>query len=228
MKKSPAITLALLLATGCVRHTYPYSPKVRDYEQAEYAPRDEGRTVGSLWSEGSAGLFEEGRASRVGDILTVRIEERADATRDAMTETSRESTTSMGVTSFFQAMQSLAANNPGLDPAALIAAASNSKFSGGGTTSRSGTLTASLPVHVKRELPNGDLYIEGTKVLLLNEEESHLYLSGVVRPVDILQGNTISSSRIADVELEYTGRGVISDRNSPGWFSRMLDYIWPF
>ncbi len=228
MKWLFVIALVTLAASGCVRHTYPYSPKVRDYEQAEYAPRDEGRTVGSLWSEGSAGLFEEGRASRVGDILTVRIEERADATRDAMTETSRDSTTNLGVTSFFQAMQTLAANNPGLDPAALISAASSSKFSGGGTTSRSGTLTASLPVHVKRELPNGDLYIEGTKVLLLNEEESHLYLSGVVRPVDILQGNTISSSRIADVELEYTGRGVISERGSPGWFSRMLDFIWPF
>ncbi len=228
MKSLFAITILTLTATGCVRHTYPYSPKVREYEQAEYAPRDQGRTVGSLWSEGSAGMFEEGRASRVGDILTVRIEERADATRDAMTETSRDSSTNLGVTSFFAAMQNLAANNPGLDPAALISAASSSKFSGGGSTSRGGTLNASLPVHVKRELPNGDLYIEGTKVLLLNDEESHLYLSGVVRPVDILQGNTISSSRIADVELEYTGRGVISERQTPGWFSRVLDAIWPF
>ena len=65
-------------------------------------------------------------------------------------------------------------------------------------------------------------------MILINDEETFLYLSGVVRPMDITPDNSVASSKIADVELEYTGRGVISERQSPGWFSRALDHVWPF
>jgi len=211
---------------ACVRHVYPYSQKVREYEPAVYAEPDEARTEGSLWSEGAPGLFEDARARRIGDILTIRIDERSDATREANTKTARESETSVGISAFWTAMQGLA--DQGIDPARLISAGSSSDFNGGGQTSRSGRLNAVLPVRIKKTLPNGDFYLEGHKILLLNEEESHLYISGVVRPIDVQPDNSISSSRLADVELEYTGRGVVSERQSPGWFSRLLDYIWPF
>ena len=77
-------------------------------------------------------------------------------------------------------------------------------------------------------MPNGDYYVEGRKVLLLNDEETHLYVSGVVRPVDISPDNSVASSYLADVELEYTGRGVLSEKQNVGWLSRALDYVWPF
>ena len=63
---------------------------------------------------------------------------------------------------------------------------------------------------------------------MINEEESILYLSGVIRPVDIQPDNSVSSLQVADVELEYTGRGVIADKQSPGWFTRVMDWVWPF
>jgi flagellar L-ring protein FlgH len=77
-------------------------------------------------------------------------------------------------------------------------------------------------------LPSGDLFIEGTKVLMVGEEEHHIYVSGVVRKIDIAEDDTIPSSRIADAEIEYTGRGDISDTQRRGWLGRLLSKIWPF
>ena len=228
--KKQLIVLCILLGGGfgCVAHITPYEKKVREYEVEQYAATNDRREMGSLWSDASARLFEDARARRVGDILTIQIDERADATRDANTNTSNSNEIDLGVSSFLTAMSQLAQKNSSLDPGALVSAMSESKFNGGGSTTRSGELRATLPVRIKRLLPNGDLYVEGNKVLLLNDEESHLYISGVVRPVDISPSNAVSSSVIADVELEYTGRGVIADKQRPGWFSRFLDFIWPF
>lgn len=216
------------LTPGCVHHIYPYEPKVRDYQLGEYAEPEAGRTAGSLWSEATPGLFSDLRAARVGDILTVVVNEEADATRAASTKSKRKNETKLGASAFLTAMTKLTAANPGLDPSALISAASESNFEGDGTTQRTGSVRATLPVRIRERLPNGDFFVEGSKVLLLNDEESQLYLSGVVRPVDIGPSNNVSSSLLADVELEYTGRGVLTDRQSPGWMSRVLDVVWPF
>jgi len=227
MTRVSTIALALVVAvSGCVRHIYPYNHKTRDFSQPAYAPQDAERTEGSLWSASSHGLFEDPRARRVGDIVTVVIDEKSVATRDASTQTARSNKIDAGISAFMNAMGKLQAK--GFNPEALIGAQTSKDFSGTGSTTRSGNFQAALPVHVAKQLPNGDLYVEGTKIILLNDEESYLYLSGVVRPIDIQQDNSVSSSLLADVELEYTGRGVLSEPQSPGWFSRILDYVWPF
>ena len=219
---------ASVLPLGCVRHIYPVNEKIRVYEPEAYDEEAQRTLPGSLWRAGSPGLFTDARARRVGDILTVRVEEQSDASRGATTQTARESESSVGISAFLGAMQRLASQVPGLDPAALVSAASATSFKGGGRTSRSGSLRATLPVRIKKRLPNGDFFVEGRRALLLNDEETFLYLSGVVRPLDIAPDNSVSSSLLADVELEYTGRGVVSERQSPGWLARVLDYVWPF
>jgi flagellar L-ring protein precursor FlgH len=173
-------------------------------------------------------LFEETRARRVGDILTVVLAERADATRDTTTGTQRQSSAQVGVSAVLAAMQNYALTHPGFDPNAVLAGMSQSAFTSGGNTARSGQLDAILPVRIKEQLPNGDFFVEGTKMLLLNNEESTLYLSGVVRLIDINTDNSVPSSVLADVELEYTGRGVLTDNENPGWLSRALGWLWPF
>ncbi|MEO1170582.1 MAG: flagellar basal body L-ring protein FlgH [Myxococcota bacterium] len=222
------LLVAVVFSAGCVRHIHPYEPKHREYTASRYASPDAARTAGSLWSEGSAGLFEDPRARRVGDIVTVKVDEQSDATRDASTTTSRSSSRSLGVTSFLGAMTKLAAANPEIDPASLFEFASEADFEGGGQTSRRGAVSATMPVRIQETLPNGDFFIEGSKVLLINDEETFLYLSGVVRPIDIGPDNAVMSSMLADVELELTGRGVISERQTPGFFDRFLDVVWPF
>ena len=230
-RRQRAAIVGLLAATifgGCVTHIKPYERKTRRYMADDYAAADDGRSAGSLWSDGANRLFEDQRASRVGDIIMIKVAERSDAARDASTKTKRDSTTTMGVSGFFGALAKIARKNPGLNTDEIFKAASAAEFEGKGTTSRSGKLEAIIPVRVRRILPNGDLYLEGNKVILVNDEETFLYISGVVRPIDISPDNSVPSSRLADVELEYTGRGVISERQSPGWLARAIDVVWPF
>ena len=105
---------------------------------------------------------------------------------------------------------------------------SDQKFTGAGQVQRQGTVTATLPVRVVQILPSGDLFVEGTKVVMVGEEEHHIYVSGIVRRVDIADDDSVPSSRIADAEIEYTGRGDISDTQRRGWLSRTLSKLWPF
>lgn len=220
--------VALSYLTGCVTHIAPYERKERFYEQDNYANADGGRTDGSLWGDASSSFFEDVRARRVGDIITIVIEESANAARGASTKASSDSTAEAGVTALFGALAKIIERNPNVTPDQLLGYSSSNSFDGKGQTSRSGTLSAVLPVRIKRRLPNGDFYLEGSKVVLVNDEESFLYMSGVVRPMDIAPDNSVLSSRVADVELEYTGRGVIADRQSPGWFATVLNKVWPF
>lgn len=224
------IVTSMLASAGCakVKHIKPYKRKNRTYAHEAYASPDAARTPGSLWSEGTHNLFEETRGRRVGDILTVVIDERADATRDMQTGLSRHSDSSVGISALLNAMQTMASKYPGMDPNALIAGQSNGNFSANGATASSGQLSATLPVRIRELLPNGDFFVEGNKMLLLNNEESTLYLSGVVRPIDVNTDNSVHSSVLADVELEYTGRGVMSDNDNQGWLSRIFGWVWPF
>ena len=77
-------------------------------------------------------------------------------------------------------------------------------------------------------MPNGDLYVEGSKVVMVGNEEHHIYVSGIVMSMDIDADNSVASSRIADAEIEYTGRGDISDQQRQGWLSRTMGKVWPF
>jgi flagellar L-ring protein precursor FlgH len=105
---------------------------------------------------------------------------------------------------------------------------SDSSFHGEGSTGRTERLTATVPATVKKVLPNGNLFIEGHRVVLVNSEEQHFYISGVVRPIDIDQDNSVKSSMVAEAEIEFTGRGVLTDNQKQGFLQKMLGWIWPF
>ena len=81
---------------------------------------------------------------------------------------------------------------------------------------------------VREVFPNGNLYIEGKKEIIINNERQYIILSGVIRPEDIQTDNSITSDLIADARIEYSGRGVLADKQRPGWAGRILDYVWPF
>ncbi len=218
---------ALALESGCVSHIAPYKPKHRRFDAGEYgkAPRP---TNGSLYADGQRGLFDDDRASRVGDILIVRIDESENASRDASSKLSRSGSSKYGVPSSMGILDAVKVAYPNVDPASLFATDSESKFDGKGEVKRAGRLNATLSVRIRKVLPNGDFYIEGTKVIQVGEEEHHIYLSGIVRAADVRSDDSVLSSRIADAEIEYTGRGDVSDQQRPGWLSRALSLIWPF
>lgn len=216
-----------LAACGSVNHIAKYTPKERQYK----SPVDLTATAstsnnGSLFSTTHQGnfLFADQRAMHAGDILTINVVEDANADRSAETNLSREGSASLDIKSFLGLVKLLGDR---LDTK-LLDGENKTDFSGKGETSRTDHVRATVPAMVKQVLPNGNLFIEGHRVILVNEEEHHFYVSGVIRPVDILDDNSIDSSRIADAEIEFTGRGVISEKQSPGWLSRALDLVAPF
>jgi flagellar L-ring protein precursor FlgH len=219
-------TVALLALTGCgVAHIEPYTPRQRNYESVAEknaaAPKDE---AGSLWRPDArnANLFSDYRAFREQDLVVVRIEENADARRSADTNISRDTEFSASLQAFLRTVQ---ATTPQVDVTAALK--QGNSFTGDGRTARTEKLTATVPAVVKKVLPNGNLFIEGHRVVLVNNEEQHFYISGVVRPIDIAQDNSVRSSYVADAEIEFTGRGVLTDNQKPGFFTRLWNFLSP-
>ncbi|HUK65957.1 MAG TPA: flagellar basal body L-ring protein FlgH [Anaeromyxobacteraceae bacterium] len=215
-----AALLVLLTACGGSVHIDKYVPKHREYttptssENADQAP-----SPGSLWRDGRspAMLYTDARALRENDLVVVKIEEIADAKRSSDTDMTHHSD--------FNAPLSF---NNTANPQFQLQGGFDKRFQGLGTTARTERLVATVPALVRKVLPNGNLFIEGHRVVLVNSEEQHYYISGVVRPIDIDQENSVKSSMIADAEIEFTGRGILSDNQHQGFLSRYFGWIWPF
>jgi len=220
------LLVALALA-GCASHIAPYKPKHRQFELGKYGDRSNAN-LGSLYADGATGLFEDPVASRLGDILVVKIDEKDLASHQADTTLKKSDATNYGLPAAFGIVAALQKKYPSIDPTSLFSSTSNVNFTGNGAVQRQGQVTATLPVHVVQLTPSGDLVIEGTKVIMTGDEEHHIYVSGIVRRIDIADDDTVPSSRIADAEVEYTGKGDISDTQRRGWFNRLLSKIWPF
>jgi flagellar L-ring protein precursor FlgH len=190
------------------------------------------KTIGSLWQEenGRAYLYEDMRAMRPGDILTIKIVEKHKGSKSADTSAERDSTVENSLTG--SAIGYLGIPGVRLGAEATrglgIDASAKSKFGGKGATNREDTLTGTISAIVTEVLPNGDLRIEGRREVTVNSEKQIMMLSGVVRRVDVDTKNTVLSSAIADAKIEYSGLGVVDDVQRPGWLVRVLDWIYPF
>jgi flagellar L-ring protein precursor FlgH len=222
-----ALAAALVLG-GCggTTHVAAYTPKRREYAVAPTSQRGEAAySPGSLWREGQASsqLYTDARALRENDLVVVRIEELADAKRSSDTDMVHQSNASATV-AFLQAAAPAAATGTSVQ----LKGGLDQSFRGLGSTARSERLTATVPALVRKVLPNGNLFIEGHRVVLVNSEEQHFYISGVVRPIDIDQQNSVKSSMIADAEIEFTGRGALTENQKQGWIAKYLSWVWPF
>jgi flagellar L-ring protein precursor FlgH len=228
----PAALLMLASTAGCagVSHIKPFTPRARLYSDGQYAVTElKARpSAGSLFSEAAPGFLQDTRAVRTGDIVLINIDEQANATGDAATKLDKGTTKSTGVTALLGLVPALKKLGSGFDPTNLLALMSSSDFTGTGATSRNGQLSGYVAVRVRKQMPNGDLYVEGTKVVMINNEEYHLYVSGVIRPADVGQDNSVASSKVADAEIEFTGRGDMADTVDRGWLTKLIDWLNPF
>ena len=226
-----ALVGGILLTTACgPRHIEPFTPRHRLYKEGDYAQKSEAArpAPGSLFSEAKGGYLEDTRAGRVGDLLVIRIDESANASGGATTNLKRDNTSSSGTSAVLGLVPALQKAYPTMDTSKLLEFATKNGFGGEGDTARKGQLTGTIAVRIAREMPNGDLFLEGTKVVLINNEEYHLYISGLVRPTDIAQDNSVGSTRVADAQVEFTGRGDLAEQQRKGWFSRAFDSMNPF
>jgi len=110
----------------------------------------------------------------------------------------------------------------------MLQAAGGLNFNGTGSTTRSGQLQAEISARVIQVLPNGDIRIEGTKIVSINGEKQTLTIVGMVRSYDVTPGNIVSSTAIANMEVKYDGKGVVADANKQGWFYKFYKVISPF
>jgi flagellar L-ring protein precursor FlgH len=193
------------------------------------------RHEGSLWEERRAAFYMDTKARNINDILTVKIEEISTASQQNSTKTERESSILASITKFLGSpldfgfenlwgKDSTGADDP-FEPE--ITSSAKSSHSGSGKISGSGKLTARVTTKVIEVMPNGNLIVEGRKEVTIDREKRFIILSGIVRPEDIEFDNTVSSSKVADARIEYTGTGVISDKQRPGIYHRIFDWIYP-
>ena len=201
---------------------------LRDYS----GPLDLGDpgVTASLWKESRGGneLFRDDRAFQPMDLITITVSEKDTGTREANTDTKSETTLSAALKNFFGLEVFGEDANPSIDPSALINATSSNEFKGKGKTDRKGTLTAKISAMVAEVLPSGIIRIEGKKIVAVNGEEQVMVISGLVRPRDVTSDNEVDSSKIANMRIDYYGRGVVDEAQSPGWGSRIIRTVWPF
>jgi flagellar L-ring protein precursor FlgH len=225
----------LLSFIGCVTPSAklpPPPPKYVDHVDEKMSES----SANSLWSDG-VNLFEDTKARRLNDLVTINIVESISGSGKADTDTSSESTLAFELSEFFgmntdfnlqddKLLKSLYKGGNVFEP--KVESASKSEFKGKGDTNREGKLIATITAKVVEVMPNGNLILEARKELTINNEKQILVLTGMVRNDDIEVDNTILSSKIADAQVYYVGDGVIQEKQSPGWMARVLDYVWPF
>ncbi len=186
---------------------------------------DPGQTS-SLWRESSMSqdFFRDVRAWQPMDLITVRILERTEGRKEADTETKSQSNISAAIESLIGLEDHL----PGSDPTTTLAANTQNNYKGEGETTRRDSLTGSLSAMVAEVLPSGILRIEGTKIISVNNEEQIMVLTGLVRPRDITSRNEVDSTRVANMRIDYYGRGDIGDVQRQGWLGQLVRKVWPF
>lgn len=186
--------------------------------------------TGSLWVDTYASHMYTNlhRASRVGDMVTILIEEVARGTKTAETKTERKSKHLLSLGGLFGLVSKLTSTITGFNGDKAIDVKHDNKHEGKGETKRKGELQAKLTARVIKVLKNGDMLIRGQKNIKVNSEEQSLVVEGFIRPYDINSDNTILSTYISDARITFNGFGTVSDKQKPGWLTRILDHILPF
>jgi flagellar L-ring protein FlgH len=170
-----------------------------------------------------ANLSRDRRARGLNDLITIRVIESIEGAGTADSALNKNSSASAGVSQLFGVEKKL----PSLvDPTNLVGASADTKFKGGGTTTRTGQLSATITARVVELLPNGDLVLEGAREIDINGDRQIVVLTGVARQGDIDQNNVVQSPQIGQLRIRYFGRGLIKDNLKPGWLVRIMNKIF--
>lgn len=165
-------------------------------------------------------LFEDPTARRVGDVLTVTLNEQTNSTQRTKNKDEKKDSASISLPAIFGLGSLLLGSDmkTGME--------SEKSFNGSGDNSQNNVLRGAITVTVVELLPNGNLKIRGEKRIGLNQGDEFVRLSGIVRPADISSNNVIDSQKIADATFMYTGDGATADASTQGWVSRFFNSPW--
>lgn len=244
--KGMAVLMMATSLSGCgiwnklkyVGEEPPLSPITNPVEVKGYEPvsmpmppaKEQRQAANSLWRQGSDGFFKDQRASKVGDIITVKISAKDNALMENEMEQNRDDNKdSVGISSAFGYEQYLGKFLPSaVDKDNLVSVTSNREISGDGKIDRKESINVTMAAVVTQVLPNGNLVIEGTQEIRVSYEVRQLTMRGIIRRADISSDNTIQSSKIAELRVSYGGQGVITDVQQPRYGRQVIDIVSPF
>lgn len=227
------VVSSLILLTACTTTAVKRDPAYAAVRPV--ALPDPQRTDGAIFNVGSnVSYYEDYRARRVGDILTVKLEEKTTGEKKSATTVSKSN--SNNITSPTILGSGVQFDAPGILPLASnnnndlsVNLASDSAFDGSGDSDLKNKLSGDISVSVVEVLANGNMVIRGEKVMTINQGNEYLRIGGMISPRDIDSTNSISSKRIADVQMSYVGDGPTNDGNVMGWLSRFfISALMPF
>jgi flagellar L-ring protein precursor FlgH len=219
--KAQLSAMAALLLAGCAS-IQPAAVRPGPIDEAPIASRSSmprGTSGGVFSPDVNLSLTSDSRAFRVGDVVTVILQETTQASKSAGTTIGKDSSTSIAP--------------PGLlgktFPKAGIDLSGSNSFKGDASATQQNALSGAITVIVQEVLPNGLLRVGGEKALTLNNGEEFVRLKGYLRPADIDANNQVSSLRIANARIAYSAQGTLADSNQPGWLTRFfLGPLMPF
>ena len=216
----------VVLLAGCVAPT----PKPHDPYYAPVLPRTPlpaAANNGSIYQAGfEQNLYSDRKAFRVGDIITITLNERTQASKNANSQIAKNSKADIGLTSLFGSVPNT--NNPfGSGDLSLEAGYSGDRATKGDAKAGQGnSLTGSITVTVADVLPNGIIAVRGEKWMTLNTGDELVRIAGMVRADDIATDNTVPSTRVADARIEYSGNGSVSRARSSRPTSTITAWPW--
>ena len=220
MKRIIIIFLLGVVTTGC--STFG-SIKDPDYAPSQAVIPESKTTIdGAIYDPSyNLFLFEDVKARRVGDLITVILEESINATKSASTEADKDSNIDLPNPTLFGQDNRLRELANDID--------ATREFDGEGETTQENSIDGNITVTVHQVYSNGYLFVKGEKLLELNEGSEVVRISGIVRPTDVTADNTILSNQIANAQITYKGKGIVSDSSKAGWLSRFFySAIWPY
>ena len=217
--------LAATVLTGCASNGQ--NPMPDDPMYAPVLPEERAQPVvpnGSLFQAQYAdSLYSDIKARRLGDIITVSLQERTTASKSSSTETIKDSNTALPTPQLF-GRDVTVGGNP-----LSASVGGNRSFSGEGDADQSNQLNGEITVTVIRTLANGNLIVRGEKWMRINTGDEYIRLTGMIRPQDISADNTIPSTRVANARIEYSGTGTLANAQEQGWLTRFFNSpIWSF
>jgi flagellar L-ring protein FlgH len=208
-----ACVLAAALA-GCASHHPKPDPVV-----ARKLPPPTPRTDGAIFQAGQQmELFADLKARRVGDVLTITLNEATNASKSAVTKTAKTtSVANTGPTIFGKTITTKGV------PILNTSMSGADSFDGEGSSAQSNSIVGALTVTVVDVQPNGNLVVQGDKTLKLNQGDEFVHIAGVIRPADIATNNTVTSDKLADAHISYSGKGAVDSSNRMGWLARFFN-----
>lgn len=204
------------------------SPDKRDYN-GPLSLGDPGVSA-SLWHESRGGneLFRDDRAWQPMDLITIVVSESSEGSKQADTEVKEKSSISAAIENLLGFEADVKAANKDVALDSLLKAETTNDFKGEGETTRKDSLKARISAMVAEVLPSGIIRIEGERIISVNSEEQVMVISGLVRPRDINSANEVDSSKIANLRIDYYGRGTVGEAQNAGWLGRIIRHVWPF